>query len=41
MKNKIFILLDRSGSMASMWEEALGGINSYVKKIENADVMLA
>ena len=41
MKNKIFILLDRSASMNSMWEEALGGINAYVKKIENADVMLA
>jgi len=42
MKNKIFILLDRSGSMSSMWEEAIGGINSYVKNIKmNADITVA
>lgn len=41
MKNKVFILLDRSGSMDTMWNEALGGINGYVKGIKNADVMLA
>ena len=41
MKNKIFILLDRSGSMASMWNEAIGGINGYVKSIKNAEIMLA
>ena len=29
--NKIFILLDRSQSMGTMWEEATGGINGYVK----------
>lgn len=28
-----FILLDRSGSMASLWDEALSSINSYVKKL--------
>lgn len=28
-----FILLDRSGSMASLWAEALGSINSYVAKL--------
>jgi von Willebrand factor type A domain-containing protein len=28
-----FILLDRSGSMASLWTEALGSINGYVKKL--------
>jgi Mg-chelatase subunit ChlD len=28
-----FILLDRSGSMSSLWDEALGSINSYVKKL--------
>lgn len=39
--NKVFILLDRSYSMQSMWEEAISGINSYVKKLENVDVMLA
>jgi uncharacterized protein YegL len=48
MKNKIFILLDRSGSMNSMWNEALGGINGYIKKfqhdkayLDDTDVMLA
>lgn len=28
-----FILLDRSGSMSSLWGEALSSINSYVKKL--------
>lgn len=28
-----FILLDRSGSMSSQWNEALGAINAYVKKL--------
>lgn len=28
-----FILLDRSGSMASLWPEALGSINGYVEKL--------
>jgi uncharacterized protein YegL len=28
-----FILLDRSGSMASLWGEALNSINAYVKKL--------
>src|SRR4051812_39328646 len=28
-----FILLDRSGSMAGLWSEALSSINSYVKKL--------
>lgn len=28
-----FILLDRSSSMASLWTEALGSINAYVKKL--------
>lgn len=29
MKNKVYILLDRSGSMQTMWKEALNGINGY------------
>lgn len=41
MDNKVYILLDRSGSMSSMWKEALGGINGYVKGLKNADVTLA
>lgn len=28
-----FLLLDRSGSMASLWDEALGAINGYVEKV--------
>jgi len=28
-----FILLDRSGSMASQWDEMLGAINAYVKDL--------
>lgn len=28
-----FILLDRSGSMDTLWEEAIGSVNGYVKKI--------
>lgn len=39
--NKVYILLDRSYSMASMWKEAIDGINNYVKGVENAEVMLA
>jgi len=41
MKNKAYILLDRSGSMQNMWREAIDGINNYVKGLENAEVMLA
>lgn len=28
-----FILVDRSGSMEGMWDEALGSVNAYVKKL--------
>lgn len=31
MTTAAYILLDRSGSMGSLWEEALGSINGYVK----------
>lgn len=33
-----FILLDRSGSMSSLWTEALGAVNSYVKKLADDKV---
>ncbi|MDG3006372.1 vWA domain-containing protein [Paludisphaera mucosa] len=36
-----YILLDRSGSMASRWDEALGSINTYVKALAGATVTLA
>lgn len=40
-KNKAFILLDRSGSMQNLWNEAIGSVNGYVEKLENADIMVA
>lgn len=30
-----FILLDRSGSMSSLWTEALNSVNGYVKKLSD------
>lgn len=33
-----FILIDRSGSMSSLWEEALNGVNAYVKKLVDEKV---
>lgn len=33
-----FILLDRSGSMSSLWVEALSSVNSYVKKLADDTV---
>lgn len=33
----VYILLDRSGSMSTLWNEALGSINSYVKKLKKTD----
>lgn len=31
---KVYMLLDRSGSMATLWNEALGSINGYVKGLK-------
>jgi Mg-chelatase subunit ChlD len=38
-KNELnaYILLDRSGSMASRWVEALGAVNGYAAKLAKAD----
>lgn len=33
-----FILLDRSGSMSSLWGEALSAVNAYVKKLADDKV---
>ena len=33
----VYILLDRSGSMATLWDEALGSINTYVSKLKKKD----
>jgi hypothetical protein len=41
MDNRVFVLLDASGSMQTMWEEALSGINSYVEKLEDTQVLVA
>ncbi len=32
---RVYLLLDRSGSMSSMWNEALNSIDGYVKKLGN------
>lgn len=42
MKTAAYILLDRSSSMQSLWDEALGSINGYVKGLpEDSRVVLA
>jgi hypothetical protein len=32
-KSNVYILLDRSGSMQTMWSESIGSINGYVKAL--------
>lgn len=32
---QVYILLDRSGSMASSWDETIGSINGYVDELED------
>jgi hypothetical protein len=32
-----YIVLDRSGSMASNWAETLGSVNGYVAALKNTD----
>lgn len=40
--SNVYILLDRSGSMESLWNEALGSINGYVEELPaKTKVMLA
>lgn len=34
----VFVLVDRSGSMANKWTEALSSINAYVQGLKNANV---
>jgi Uncharacterized protein containing a von Willebrand factor type A (vWA) domain len=31
----VYLLLDRSGSMANGWEETLGAVNGYIEKLED------
>ena len=33
----VYILLDRSGSMETLWSEAINSINAYVKKLKKKD----
>ena len=33
----VFLLLDRSGSMSTRWNEAINAINSYVSKLRFGD----
>lgn len=33
----VYILLDRSGSMATLWKEAVGSINGYIEKLDPED----
>jgi hypothetical protein len=33
-----FVLLDRSGSMGTIWDEALSSVNAYVKKLASDNV---
>lgn len=35
----VYILLDRSGSMSTLWGEALGSINAYVAKLKKKDMV--
>ena len=34
------MLLDRSGSMTSLWDEAIGSINGYVSALEDPDTQV-
>lgn len=33
--NTAYVLLDRTGSMSSLWDEAVGSINAYLDKLED------
>lgn len=33
----VYILLDRSGSMQTLWNEAIGSINGYIEKLDGED----
>ena len=33
----VYILLDRSGSMSTLWDEAIGSINGYVETLKKSD----
>lgn len=33
--NAAYVLLDRTGSMDSLWDEAIGAVNTYIEKLED------
>lgn len=37
----VYILLDRSGSMSGLWDEAIGSINGYVSNLEDPDTQVS
>jgi uncharacterized protein with von Willebrand factor type A (vWA) domain len=37
MKNKTYLLIDRSGSMGPLWNEAIGSINAFVETLEDKE----
>ena len=37
----VYILLDRSGSMSSLWEEAIGSVNGYVSNLADPDTLVS
>lgn len=42
MTMRIYLLLDRSGSMASQWTDTIGAINAYVKELpKDANIYIA
>lgn len=37
----VYILLDRSGSMTGLWDEAIGSVNGYVSNLEDPDTQVS
>ena len=33
----VYITLDRSGSMATMWDEAIGSLNAYIETLKKEE----
>lgn len=37
----VYILLDRSGSMSTIWDEAIGSVNGYVSNLADPDTLVS
>lgn len=37
----VYILLDRSGSMSTLWDEAIGSVNGYVSNLADPDTLVS